>query len=31
MTPAQLALDQQRGYYARHDAPEPHWKYFWFD
>jgi hypothetical protein len=21
----------RRGYYAVHDAPHPHWKYFWFD
>jgi len=31
LTPAQLALDQTRGHYAVHDAPHPHWKYFWFD
>ena len=31
MTPEQLALDRTRGHYATHDAPHPHWKYFWFD
>ena len=31
LTPEQLALDQARGHNAVHDAPEPHWKYFWFD
>ena len=31
MTPQQMALEQTRGYYAVHDAPYPHWKYFWFD
>lgn len=31
MTPQQLALDRTRGHYAVHDAPQPHWKYFWFD
>jgi hypothetical protein len=31
LTPEQLGLEQTRGHYARHDAPEPHWKYFWFD
>ena len=31
LTPAQLELDQQRGHYALHDAPHPHWKYYWFD
>lgn len=25
------ALAQQRGYFAVHDLPVPHWKYFWFD
>jgi hypothetical protein len=24
-------LDRQRGFYAVHDLPYPHWKYFWFD
>ena len=24
-------LEYRRGYYAVHDAPHPHWKYFWFD
>ena len=31
MTAQELALDQTRGHYALHDAPHPHWKYFWFD
>ena len=31
MTPQQLALDRSRGYYAVNFAPQPHWKYFWFD
>lgn len=31
LTAEQLALDRQRGHYAVHDAPHPHWKYFWFD
>lgn len=31
MTPQQLALDRTRGYYAVNNAPQPHWKYFWFD
>lgn len=31
LTPEQLALEQTRGHYAVHDAPHPHWKYFWFD
>jgi hypothetical protein len=31
VTPAALALDQQNGIYAVHTAPQPHWKYFWFD
>jgi hypothetical protein len=31
LTPSQLALDRARGHYALHDAPHPHWKYFWFD
>ena len=30
-TPAQLASERSRGHYARNDAPQPHWKYFWFD
>jgi len=24
-------LETRRGWYAVHDAPSPHWKYFWFD
>lgn len=24
-------LEPRRGYYAVHAAPQPHWKYFWFD
>jgi hypothetical protein len=24
-------LELRRGYYAVHDAPQPHWKYYWFD
>ena len=24
-------LERVRGYYAAHAAPQPHWKYFWFD
>ncbi|MFN2399892.1 MAG: hypothetical protein ABR543_14835 [Gemmatimonadaceae bacterium] len=31
LTPEELALDQTRGHNAVHDAPHPHWKYFWFD
>lgn len=31
LTPQQLAVEQGRGHYAVHDAPYPHWKYFWFD
>lgn len=31
LTPQGLALEQTRGHYAVHDAPHPHWKYFWFD
>lgn len=31
LTPQELALEQTRGHYAVHDAPYPHWKYFWFD
>jgi len=31
MTAEQLALDRRRGYNEVHDAPHPHWKYFWFD
>jgi hypothetical protein len=31
LTPEQLALDRTRGHNAVHDAPQPHWKYFWFD
>ena len=30
-TPEELALERSRGHYAVHDAPHPHWKYFWFD
>ena len=29
--PEALALDQARGHYALHDAPQKHWKYYWFD
>jgi hypothetical protein len=28
LTPQELALEQSRGHYAVHDAPQPHWKYF---
>jgi hypothetical protein len=31
LTPEQLALERTRGHYAVHDAPQPHWRYFWFD
>ena len=31
LTPQALALEQTRGHDAVHDAPHPHWKYFWFD
>ncbi|HEY8459811.1 MAG TPA: hypothetical protein VIM99_05485 [Blastocatellia bacterium] len=31
LTPKELELEQSRGHYAVHDAPFPHWKYFWFD
>ena len=31
MTPQQLTLDRMRGHYALHNAPQPHWRYFWFD
>lgn len=31
LTPQELALEQTRGHYAVHDAPHPHWRYFWFD
>jgi hypothetical protein len=24
-------LEARQGWYAVHDAPSPHWKYFWFD
>jgi MFS family permease len=24
-------MPQRSGFYAMNDAPEPHWKYFWFD
>jgi hypothetical protein len=26
-----IAIAATRGHYAVHDAPHPHWKYFWFD
>jgi len=29
LTPEELETAQ--GWYAVHDAPSPHWKYFWFD
>jgi hypothetical protein len=31
LTPEQLAVERTRGHHARNDAPQPHWKYFWFD
>ena len=31
LTPGQLARERGRGHYALNDAPQPHWKYFWFD
>lgn len=31
LTPEQLAQEQTRGHYARHNASHPGWKYFWFD
>lgn len=31
LTPEGLELEARRGHYAVHDAPRPHWKYFWFD
>ena len=31
LTAEQLALERRRGYYAVHDAAQPHWKYLWFD
>lgn len=31
LTAHALAIEQTRGHYAVHDAPHPHWKYFWFD
>lgn len=31
LTAEGLALEQTRGHYAAHDAPQLHWKYFWFD
>jgi hypothetical protein len=31
LTPEQLVVERTRGHYARNDAPQPHWKYFWFD
>lgn len=31
LTPGGLELERSRGHYAVHDAPHPHWKYFWFD
>jgi len=27
----ELILGHSQGHYAVHDAPQPHWKYFWFD
>ena len=30
LTPEELELERRRGYYAVH-APQPQWKYFWFD
>jgi len=31
LSPEQLALDRTRGHNAVHDAPQPNWKYFWYD
>ncbi len=31
LRPEQLALDRTRGHTAVHDAPQPNWKFFWFD
>lgn len=31
LSPQQLALDRTRGHNAVHEAPQPNWKYFWFD
>ena len=31
MTPEQLVIERTRGHNERHDLPQPHWKYFWFD
>jgi len=31
LSPEQLALDRTRGHNAVHDAPQPGWKFFWFD
>lgn len=31
MTPEELVVERTRGHYSRHDLPQPHWKYFWFD
>jgi hypothetical protein len=31
LTPEALRLEQSRGHHAVHDAPQPHWKYYWFD
>ena len=31
LTPEQLVVERTRGHYALNDAPQPHWKYFWFD
>lgn len=31
MTPEELIVERTRGHYSRHDLPQPHWKYFWFD
>lgn len=31
MTPDELITERTRGHYSRHDLPQPHWRYFWFD
>ncbi len=31
MTSEQLVIERTRGHNSRHDLPQPHWKYFWFD
>ena len=31
LTPEQLALEQTRGHYTRHNMSHPGWKYFLFD